>query len=39
MYDEGMEEWLSKMKGSAANEDELGNDISMVSPSPFTPQE
>jgi hypothetical protein len=39
MYDEGMEEWLSKMKGSAANEDELGNDILVVSPSLFAPQE
>jgi hypothetical protein len=27
-----MEEWLSKMKSSDANEDELENDISVVSP-------
>ena len=32
MYDEGMKKWLSKMKGLAANENELGNDISVVFP-------
>jgi hypothetical protein len=34
-----MDEWVLKMKGSTDNEAELGNDISVVSPSPFVPQE
>jgi hypothetical protein len=37
LYEEGNKEWLFKMKGSVANENELGNDISVVSPSPFAP--